>query len=148
MGNIGRTQLLVYFKRSMIWHHYFVSYIFFVWTNDQNIQSLYASTLYVIRPGNMSTQYIQTHMYTHTYMFSVAITIFLFILSSFPFVSLTFHAAIHRLDRLVSGLLILARTAFKADIFRQQVFWFINLLISGQISNNHLENYYMMVIIH
>ncbi|KAL8474543.1 hypothetical protein ACS0TY_030406 [Phlomoides rotata] len=28
---------------------------------------------------------------------------------------------IHRLDRLVSGLLILARTAFKADIFRQQI---------------------------
>ncbi|CAI9089675.1 OLC1v1024294C1 [Oldenlandia corymbosa var. corymbosa] len=28
---------------------------------------------------------------------------------------------IHRLDRLVSGLLILARTALKADIFRQQI---------------------------
>jgi len=30
-------------------------------------------------------------------------------------------SAVHRLDRLVSGLLILARNAAKADIFRQQV---------------------------
>lgn len=30
-------------------------------------------------------------------------------------------SAIHRLDRLVSGLLILARSASKADFFRQQV---------------------------
>jgi len=30
-------------------------------------------------------------------------------------------SAVHRLDRLVSGLLILARSAAKADIFRQQV---------------------------
>lgn len=29
--------------------------------------------------------------------------------------------AVHRLDRLVSGLLILARNASKADSFRQQV---------------------------
>jgi 23S rRNA-/tRNA-specific pseudouridylate synthase len=29
--------------------------------------------------------------------------------------------AIHRLDRLVSGLLIIARTAAKADFFRQQI---------------------------
>ncbi|KAF5183988.1 Pseudouridine synthase, partial [Thalictrum thalictroides] len=28
---------------------------------------------------------------------------------------------VHRLDRLVSGLLILARTAAKADLFRQQI---------------------------
>lgn len=31
--------------------------------------------------------------------------------------------AIHRLDRLVSGLLIIARNAAKADLFRQQVNW-------------------------
>jgi 23S rRNA-/tRNA-specific pseudouridylate synthase len=30
--------------------------------------------------------------------------------------------AVHRLDRLVSGLLILARNATRADLFRQEVF--------------------------
>ena len=33
----------------------------------------------------------------------------------------TVMLAVHRLDRLVSGLLILARNASQADIFRQQV---------------------------
>ena len=37
------------------------------------------------------------------------------------FLPLTLMSAIHRLDRLVSGLLILARSASKADSFRQQV---------------------------
>lgn len=33
----------------------------------------------------------------------------------------TIMLAVHRLDRLVSGLLILARNASKADVFRQEV---------------------------
>ncbi|KAF8378043.1 hypothetical protein HHK36_029376 [Tetracentron sinense] len=37
-----------------------------------------------------------------------------------PFLD-TFLSAVHRLDRLVSGLLILARSAAKADLFRQQI---------------------------
>ncbi|RVX17964.1 RNA pseudouridine synthase 7 [Vitis vinifera] len=37
------------------------------------------------------------------------------------FLPLTLMSAIHRLDRLVSGLLILARSASKADSFRQQI---------------------------
>lgn len=36
-------------------------------------------------------------------------------------VFLNYTKAIHRLDRLVSGLLILARSASQADVFRQQV---------------------------
>ncbi|KAL6494961.1 hypothetical protein OROGR_030880 [Orobanche gracilis] len=35
--------------------------------------------------------------------------------------SVPVHPSIHRLDRLVSGLLILARSTSKADIFRQQI---------------------------
>lgn len=49
--------------------------------------------------------------------------------------------AIHRLDRLVSGLLILARNASKADFFRQQVnlllpFWFYET--SSEQESEHL----------
>lgn len=45
--------------------------------------------------------------------------------------SLHHFAAIHRLDRLVSGLLIIARNAEKADFFRQQVLVKVGLIVLG-----------------
>lgn len=45
------------------------------------------------------------------------------------FLPLTLMSAIHRLDRLVSGLLILARSASKADSFRQQVSFIMLIFI-------------------
>lgn len=44
-------------------------------------------------------------------------------------------SAIHRLDRLVSGLLILARSASKADFFRQQVKFMLPYPSNGKKSH-------------
>lgn len=58
--------------------------------------------------------------------------------------------AIHRLDRLVSGLLIIARTASKADTFRQQVnkFGFIwKLIFCILIENDLVHQCFSLILI-
>ena len=51
--------------------------------------------------------------------------------------------AIHRLDRLVSGLLILARNASKADFFRQQVGLILPFWLFETSSEQETEHLYL-----
>ncbi|KAK2662304.1 hypothetical protein Ddye_000878 [Dipteronia dyeriana] len=66
--------------------------------------------LFALIFSNRSTKYTYT-LLTSFYVKTTAFCLFLN----------TFVLAVHRLDRLVSGLLILARNASKADLFRQQI---------------------------